>query len=122
MIPPREKKCHLLVKPITLALLVIVIASYSAWRVKDIIEGPKITVYSPTDGDNSRSDLVKITGKAERISQLFINGRKVFTDEEGNFNENYLLANGYNALEIKALDNLGREKIKKIQLFLNQNS
>lgn len=122
MIPSKEKKCSLLVRPLILTLLVIIIVGYSAWRVKDVVKGPELVIYSPIDGASNRSDLVKITGKAERISQLFINGRKVFTDEEGNFNENYLLANGYNALEIKALDNLGREKIKKIQLFFNQNS
>lgn len=122
MIPSKEKKCSLLVRPLILTLLVIIIVGYSAWRVKDVVKGPELVIYSPIDGASNRSDLVKITGKAERISQLFINGRKVFTDEEGNFNENYLLANGYNALEIKALDNLGREKTKKIQLFFNQNS
>lgn len=100
----------------------VLVLGYSAWRVKDIIKGPEVIVYSPTDGASSNNDLVKIAGKAERINQLFINGRKVFTDEEGNFNENYLLANGYNALEIKATDNLGRQKTKKIQLFLNQSS
>lgn len=122
MIPHNEKNCSRIIKPLILILAIVVISGYSIWRVKDIVRGPQIVLYSPIDGANSKNDLIKITGKAERINQLFINGQKVFTDEDGNFSENYLLANGYNALEITATDSMGRQAVKKLQLFLSPKS
>jgi hypothetical protein len=116
------KNCQLLIKPIILILVVVSITGYSLLKIKNFVVGPEITLYSPQDGLSAKTDLVLIKGKAERISQIFINGRKVFTDEAGNFNEPYLLASGYNLLEIMANDQFGRQVVKKVQLVFNGNS
>jgi len=122
MINARTRLNQLSAKPLILALAVILVLGYSALKVKDLAQGPEITLYSPTADRNPDSELVVIQGRAERISQIFINGRKIFTDEAGNFKENYLLANGYNLLEIQALDQFGRQVVKKLQLVFNENS
>ena len=120
MINKKQKNYRLLVKPIILAIIVILIIGYSILKIKDFAIGPKVTLYSPTDGADAVSDLINIKGKAERISQIFINGRKIFTDETGNFDEPYLLASGYNLLEIMAKDQFGRQVSKKIQLTFDE--
>lgn len=121
MIDKPNKDCRLLVKPILIVLVICLVIGYSILKVKDIAIGPEITLISPTDGASTKSDLINIKGKAERISQIYINGRKIFTDETGNFNEQYLLASGYNLLEITAKDQFGRQVVKKMQLVFNGN-
>ncbi|OJI09507.1 MAG: hypothetical protein COV08_00645 [Candidatus Vogelbacteria bacterium CG10_big_fil_rev_8_21_14_0_10_49_38] len=122
MIDPRCHDHKSLIKPLVIAVAIFLTLTYSALKVKDFVAGPDITLYSPADGDSPQSDLVVIKGKAERISEIFINGRKIFTDEAGNFKESYLLANGYNLLEIYALDQFGRQVVKKLQLVFNEKS
>jgi uncharacterized protein YfaP (DUF2135 family) len=119
MVDIKGKDCRLLAKPIIIAVVVLLVVGYSALKVKNLAIGPEITLLSPLDGASAKTDLVNIKGKAERISQIFINGRKIFTDEAGNFNEPYLLASGYNLLEIMAQDKFGRKVEKKVQLVFN---
>ena len=67
-------------------LIVAVIAGYSYFKFHDLLAGPIITLYSPTDGTSLNKELVMVKGKAERISTIFLNGRKIFTDRQGAFN------------------------------------
>lgn len=119
MTEKREKDCRLLIKPIIIFIVVLLVVGYSILKIKDYAIGPVIRLSSPIDGASTKTDLITIKGKAERISEIFINGRKIFTDEAGNFNEPYLLASGYNLLEIMAQDKFGRKVEKKVQLVFN---
>ncbi|MFA6476515.1 MAG: hypothetical protein WCV68_03840 [Candidatus Paceibacterota bacterium] len=119
MVDIKGKDCRLLAKPIIIVAVVLLVVGYSALKVKNLAIGPEITLLSPLDGTSAKTDLINVKGKAERISQIFINGRKIFTDEAGNFNEQYLLASGYNLLEVMAQDKFGRKVEKKVQLVFN---
>ncbi len=110
------KEYQRLVKPILVGLVVLLVVGYSGWELKDFMAGPQIIVTSPIDGQTIKKNFVSVKGRAERISQLYLNGKKIFTDKQGNFNESYLLSNGYNLLEIIANDQFGRQIIKKLQL------
>lgn len=111
-----KKNNHCLVKPLLITLVALLIIGYSGLKLKNFLTGPQLTILSPYDGQTIKRNLVEVKGKAERISQIYLNGKKIFTDEEGNFKENYLLANGYNLLEIVAQDQFGRKIDKKLQL------
>ena len=111
-----KKDYRRVIKPILIGLVIFLIIGYSGLKLKDLLIGPQITVTSPADGATIKKELVNVKGKAERISQLFLNGKKIFTDEQGNFNEQYLLASGYNLVEIVASDQFGRQVTKKLQL------
>ena len=101
-----------------IALIVLFIVGYAAFRSEDLIRGPKIQVTSPSTGETMESENVNISGKAERIATLFMNGRQVFTDDKGNFNESLLLAYGYNIIELKAKDKFGRATSRTLELVL----
>lgn len=105
-------------RPQTLALIAIVlfIVGYAFFRSGDLIKGPNIEVASPATGDTIESENVTITGQAERIATLFMNGRQVFTDDKGNFSESLLLAYGYNIIELKAKDKFGRATSRTLEL------
>lgn len=116
MIINKKENYRCLVKPILIGLFFILIIGYSGLKFKDLLSGPQITINSPSDGETIKNSVVSVSGRAERISQLYLNGKKIFTDEEGNFTEPYLMANGYNLLEVIASDQFGRKIIKKLQL------
>ena len=112
----RKKDYRCIIKPLIVSLVVLLIIGYSGLKLKNFLTGPEITIVSPSDGATIKKNLVNVKGRAERISQIYLNGKKIFTDEEGNFNEQYLLASGYNLLEIIARDQFGRQITKKLQL------
>ena len=116
MTPTKKKNYRCLVKPFLIGLVIFLIVGYSGLKLKDLLTGPQITIISPSDGVTIKKSLVNVKGRAERISQIYLNGKKIFTDEQGNFNEPYLLASGYNLLEIIARDQFGRQITKKLQL------
>lgn len=116
MTPAKKKDYRCLIKPLLIGLVVLLIVGYSGLKLKDLLIGPQVIIVSPSDGSTISKNMVNVKGRAERISQLFLNGKKIFTDEQGNFNEPYLLASGYNLLEIIAHDQFGRQITKKLQL------
>ena len=75
--------------------------------------GPKINIISPKNGDRIESETLVIRGETKNVTSLSLDGRTIFTDEKGLFQERLLLYSGYNILELKARDRFGRE-IKKI--------
>lgn len=108
-------------KAIITILVVVVILTYSGFKFKDLISGPDIVLYSPSDGSSLNNELINIKGRADRITQIYLNGRKIFTDQDGNFEEPLLLSSGYNAFELKAEDKFGREIVRKLQVVYNKS-
>ncbi len=99
--------------------LVAVIVFYAYYQSRSIIAGPTITLYSPQDGEIAPTALVHVRGKAERANELTLDGRVIFIDLAGNFNEELLLFSGYNIIELAAKDTDGREIKKTIGLVWN---
>ncbi|MFA6416117.1 MAG: hypothetical protein WCW56_01380 [Candidatus Paceibacterota bacterium] len=104
------------IKVITITILFLVMAVYSGLKLKNVLLGPQIIIDSPVSGSTHRTPLVTISGQAKRIAKIYFNDRKIFTDENGVFNESLLLARGYNILEFKAEDSFGRKISKNVEL------
>jgi len=101
-----------------MAGLFILIIFYAGLKLKNIFLGPQITITSPVSGSTYRTPLVTIHGRADRIAKLYLNDRKIFTDDQGVISESLLLAPGYNILEFKAEDSFGRKINKYVELVL----
>lgn len=101
---------------VILLVLITVVVFYSYNRTRDIIFGPQIEVSYPHNGSVLTSDLIKVRGHVKNSSHLFLNDRKIFTDEDGSFEEELLLHYGYNIIEISALDRVGKTKDKILQV------
>ncbi len=92
----------------------IIFMLFGLYKAKDFLVGPKIVIESPIDGQVFTTSDIEINGQASNISLLYLNGRQIFTNQNGNFKENLLLARGYNILQIEAKDKFNREvKIKR---------
>jgi len=106
-----------IIKVIIGFILFIIIAGYSYYEGRDFLAGPNIEITSPRNGEVTSKSLLNIQGTTKNISKLLLNDRQIFTDEEGNFNEELLLSLGYNIIEIKAEDRFERETKKTLEII-----
>ena len=105
-------------KRVLTTLLVVIFAGtifyYAYFQSRGIIAGPTIVLTTPHDGDEITTPLVHVQGTAERAKELTLDGRAIFVDLSGNFDEQLLLYPGYNIIELAAKDADGREEKKTI--------
>lgn len=95
--------------------------AYFFYQSKDFIFGPKIVIFDPPNNFISKSSHVIVQGQAEKISSLYLDGRQIFTHEDGGFKEDLLLASGYNIIEVAANDKFGRKIIKQIAVVVKDD-
>lgn len=106
-IPPR----HLAVLAFFLLL-----AGYGLFQTKNLILGPNIAIASPLNGAAVGLNPVEVSGQADRIAFLSLNGEQIFTDEDGRFSQKLLLTHGYNIIRFEAQDKFGRTIEKVLNL------
>jgi hypothetical protein len=105
-----------LLKYAAAGLLIALISSYAIWRSLEYVRGPKIEVYSPTNGSETASSTITIIGRADRTNKLSLNGNIVTVDEQGNFRETLIVFPGQNAITLVAEDQFGRKVNKEIDI------
>jgi uncharacterized protein YfaP (DUF2135 family) len=59
---------------------------------------------------------VEISGRADRISSLSMNGKAIPVTEKGEFEEPYLLAKGDNKIMLEAKDAYGRTTSRIVEI------
>jgi hypothetical protein len=81
---------------------------YVLFQARFLIEGPKIRLIDePNSVQNNQ--IVHLRGQARNISKITLNGRQIFTDKTGYFDEALVLENGYTIATIQATDRYGRQ-------------
>ncbi len=105
-----------IIKIALLSILLLFMVFYGFFRSKDLIFGVKIKNVNITDGMKSDTDMLKISGNTKNVKVLTLDGREIFVDQAGNFEETIALHPGYNIVDIKAKDYFGGsdEKIYKV--------
>lgn len=102
-----------------ICLLLVSFGAYGLYQAKDFLAGPEIVIEYPKNGQSVHQSYNTIKGRAVNVSILRVNGRQIFTDKEGNFEVNLLLAMGYNIIEVKVSDKFNREVKKIIEVVYN---
>lgn len=97
-------------------LFVLGILTYAYFRTSDLLGGPILSIDTPQNGATLTDPYVEIVGYAKNISYLSLNGRQIFTDEAGVFNEKLLVPYGYTIMTLKARDRFGRSITKSLEL------
>lgn len=115
MIKPYEDG-KLILKILLIAFFVLIIVGYGLFQSKKILNGPSITITSPTSGDVVTKSDIDISGQAKNISAISLNDRPIFIDESGNFSEKLMLYPGYNIIRIRAEDKFGSSVEKNLEL------
>lgn len=76
-------------------------------------EPPTIELETPQDGQQfelRKNQTITIKGKTEADAKVYLNGRLVFANSDGNFSTTYQLAEGDNELRLRAVDKAGNER------------
>lgn len=88
-------------------ILLLTLLTYAAYQARFLIQGPQITLAEePAIVHTERS--VTLTGDTRNIARITLNGRQIFTDETGIFEEVLWLENGYTVATLSAEDRYGR--------------
>ncbi len=106
------------IKFILIILVVLFLGIYFLYQARGFLIGPEIVVDSPKAGEVTHDSYLQVKGQAFNISSLSMNGRQIFINERGDFNEDLLLARGYNIIEITAADKFGRISKEKREVIL----
>ena len=110
----------IIVKITLISLIVLGIAGYSLFQARNLINGPRVSISWPHDGATLTNESVAVKGVAKNIAYITLNDRQIFVDKEGNFDEELLLAPGYNRWKLEAKDKFGRIVSQKIELVFNK--
>jgi hypothetical protein len=111
----RERK---IIKFVSLGIVVAIFVLFSLYQSRNIILGPKVTITKPQDGETMNESLTMIVGDTRNISEIKLNGRNIFVNEKGEFEEKILLSYGYNTVTLEAKDRFNRTTLKKLELVL----
>ena len=100
--------------------LISLFCLYALFESLKLILGPSITVSSPQNWSTINEESVIVVGQAKRISTIWLNDRKIYIDEQGDFKEKLLLAPGYTIITLRAEDRFGRTTKETLSLWRAQ--
>lgn len=102
MLPSRDSR---LIR-IVLTLFFILLIGYALYEARGILYGPAINM--PEEAIHVTEQSTLIRGRAERITELRLNGKQIPVTESGQFEETFLLAPGSNYFFLEARNARGR--------------
>lgn len=114
------KKTKILTGVGIIIFLLLSFGVYGLYKAKAFLAGPSIIIEYPSNGQKVEGSFTEIIGKTSNLSALFLNGRQIFTDKEGRFKGDLLLADGYNIIEMSGADKFGRKVKEKLELVFNR--
>lgn len=103
--PKRHRGAYLM----SIFFLLLLGAGYIGFRTSSIYRAPSIYVNEPPDGALLKGDFVRINGTTQPNSRMTINGFETFSDEEGKFGVELPFEKGFNVLDIRARNKIGKE-------------
>ena len=97
--------------------LIVIALLYGGFRAYPLIAGPKITIYSPKDGEIVASSTFQISGIVFRAKEITIQGRPITIDTEGHFSETLISQEPYTIIVLTAIDNYGARVTKTLRVI-----
>jgi len=94
------------------------VVGYGFFEARRLLEGPSITIESPTDMQATASALLTVEGVAENISFLTINDKPALTDEAGRFTHKLSPPPGATTVEVEGTDRFGRSASAEIHITM----
>lgn len=120
-----ERTPKLIIGVSVIILVVLGLIAYAYLQSREYLRGPVIAIMEPEGGSISTTSRITLRGSSKNISFLTLNGRQIFTDEQGRFRESLFLSDGYNIMTLEAKDRFGHSVEKRLELVYkpleNQN-
>lgn len=93
----------------TLALVLLLFAGiYGLFQARAYLQGPIVELRLPIAGTTLTESTFVVHGYADHISHLLLNGRQIFVNEHGEFEETLPVPLGYFTITVEAEDRFGR--------------
>jgi hypothetical protein len=109
-----------ILKTSCIAIVCGFITGYTLFQAQNLMKGPVIKL-TATQSENG-GEVAEIKGVAQNIAYITFNGRKIFTDLNGDWSEKFALSDGYNIVKIAATDKFGRTSEKTVQLVYDKQT
>jgi len=109
------------IKLFVITISVLLLISYGIFNARNLIMGPTIEIFNPTEISETSENLFIVKGIAKNIAFLSLNEKPIFTNTEGMFQEKLLLSPGFNIIEIRAKDRFKKEILKTIKIYYKQD-
>jgi len=106
-----EKKILITPKKLTLVggiLVISLIFGYLWHQLNYLVSPPIIKITQPASDLITNEEFTEVSGRTESNVYLTINGKEVYVDKEGHFQDKINLESGLNILKIEARDRLGK--------------
>ena len=100
---------------LALAFAFMVLA-YGGWSFRHVFNGPEIILETPTEGA-SVPGKISIRGYARDAVETSIDGRTLYVDADGRFEDEIVLAKGPAIITLYAKDRFGREATREVRLY-----
>lgn len=106
-----------IIKLAVMIALIGIIFIYAISRSTNYARGPSIQISWPKDGITATSSTISISGIAERINKLTLNGNSISTDEKGYWNQTIIVFPGLNKISLEAQDQFDRNTRATINIY-----
>ena len=94
--------------------------AYAIYEARGVLAGP--VIHLTDDVRTTSEQYTSIAGRAERITELRLNGQTITVTEEGAFDEPFLLAPGANRLILEARDARGRVAVRTLDIVFTPDA
>lgn len=97
------------IKTLSIVGLIAGVAFYVQFQARNLLTGPTIHL-NETQETVHHTRTLQLTGNAQNIVKLTLNGKEIHTNGNGEFMETLILEKGYTITTLEAKDRFGRTK------------
>jgi hypothetical protein len=103
-------------RPLFIICILVGAVAYGYFQARAYLDGPVITLESPAPGVVLEQPLFTVSGTIRNAAFISLNGRQIYTTEEGFFREQLLAPLGYTIVTLKVRDRFGHSEEREIEL------
>lgn len=93
------------------ALGAVFLVFYFWYQLSNLLKPPFLVVENPANDIMTSEETVNVSGRTQKDSHIFINGREIEVNADGIFNDNFHLEPGVNLMEIKSVNRFKKESV-----------
>jgi len=93
----------------TVSFFAFLLVFWLTYQYFNLIRPPVLKIYSPSENMQTQQKILSVSGKTEPDSLVTVNGKAVFLDQEGRFEDKVELFPGENKIIIEAISKLEKK-------------
>lgn len=94
------------------AIGIVLLAAYFWYQLSGLLKPPFLVVENPASDIITNEETIGVSGKTQKDSRIFINGKEIEVDTGGAFrNDFYLEAGTVNTVEVKSVNRFSKETV-----------